>query len=342
MSVKKVVVLGTGGTIAGRASSGADNLNYRAAELGVDALLANLPGLSGRLQGVQIASEQVAQLDSKDMDWATWGLLLRACERQLADDSVSALVVTHGTDTLEETAYFLHLALARTLQRKPVVFTCAMRPATALAPDGPQNLLDAVSVALDSHSCGVLVACAGAVHCAEFIHKSHPYRVDAFDSGDAGPLGWVEEGRVRWAALPASRRGGSEDGGSEGAGHAGGAGCHASAAPHVATTPAPRVELLMNYAGAGGAVVDALCAHGGAASVLRGLVVAGTGNGSVNAGMLDALVRAGQQGVAVALASRCEKGGVVRSSRVPEGWRVYPGLSAIKARVRLMLELMEA
>ena len=98
----------------------------------------------------------------------------------------------------------------------------------------------------------------------------------------------------------------------------------------------------MSYAGAGGAVVDAVCAHSGAASVLRGLVVAGTGNGSVNAGMLDALVRAGQQGVVVALASRCEKGGGVRSSRMPEGWRVYPGLSGIKARVRLMLELMEA
>lgn len=331
MSAKKVVVLGLGGTIAGRASSAGDNLGYRAGELGVDVLLADLPGLPARLQGAQLVSEQVAQLDSKDMDWGTWGRLLQACERHLAEADVGGLVITHGTDTLEETAYFLHLALSPALQRKPVVFTCAMRPASALGSDGPQNLLDAISVVLDPHSAGVLVACAGALHAAEFVHKAHPYRVDAFNSGDAGPRGWVEEGRVRWAWLPAGFEPGS-----------GRAGCCASAAPLVPVTPAPRVELLMNYAGAGGVVADALCAQGEAAPALRGLVVAGTGNGSVNAGMLESLQRATQQGVAVALASRCEQGGVVRSSRVPDGWRVYPGLSAIKARVRLMLELLPA
>lgn len=334
MSAKKVVVLGTGGTIAGRASSAADNLGYRAGELGVDALLADLPGLPARLQGAHLVSEQVAQLDSKDMDWATWGRLLQACERHLADAEVLGLVITHGTDTLEETAYFLHLALSPVLQRKPVVLTCAMRPSTALASDGPQNVLDAISVVLDPQGAGVLVACAGAVHAAEFVHKAHPYRVDAFDSGEAGPRGWVEEGCVRWASLPAGRFGDAEVPGA--------AGCCASAAPLVRLTPAPRVDLLMNYAGAGGVVVDALCAQGEAASALRGLVVAGTGNGSVNAGMLESLQRAAQQGVAVVLASRCEKGGVVRNSKVPEGWRVYPGLSAIKARVRLMLELLAA
>jgi L-asparaginase len=333
MAAKKVVVLGTGGTIAGRASSGADNLNYRAGELSVEALLADLPGLEARLSGANVVGEQVAQVDSKDMDWPTWSRLLQACQRHLGDEGVSSLVITHGTDTLEETAFFLHLALALELQRKPVVFTCAMRPATALAPDGPQNLLDALSVSLDEQSCGVTVACAGSVHAAKFIHKAHPYRVDAFDSGEAGPIGWIEEGRVRWASPPLT--------GSVFLGDGSGAGCLAHQAPIVAATPvAPRVELLMNYAGAGRAVVDALCSQSATDSPLRGLVVAGTGNGSINASMMNALEQATQQGITVALATRCERGGVVRSSDVPADWRVYPGLSAVKARVQLMMELL--
>lgn len=325
MAFKKVVVLGTGGTIAGRASSSSDNVGYIAGEVSVAELLAAVPGMHGRLAGCELVSEQIAQIDSKDMEWSVWRALQQCCEKHLADPSVAAVVITHGTDTLEETAYFLQLSLAGLGLRKPVVMTCAMRPATALAPDGPQNLLDSISVALDSDSAGVLVVCAGAVHAAHLVQKAHTYRVDAFDSGDAGPLGWVEEGGVRWCQLPTLSSVVSVS----------------AKAFQPASERAPRVEIVMNYAGAGDYLVRALCANAvGEFSPLMGIVVAGTGNGTVNDAMQSALQRAAASGVQVALASRCAKGGVVRSSTLPTGFRVYPGLSAVKSRVRLMLELM--
>ena len=320
--MKKVVVLGTGGTIAGRAQSGSDNVGYKAGEVGVADLLASIPGVQERLQGTQLVAEQVAQIDSKDMDWAVWGQLVQRCEAHLADADVAAVLVTHGTDTLEETAYLLHLALTAKALRKPVVLTCAMRPATALTPDGPQNVLDAISVALNPASHGVMVVCAGAVHAAPHVQKRCSYRVDAFDSGDAGPLAWVEEGQVRWChALPPA-----------GAQHI------AVAAPRW--TQAPRVDMVMNYAGAGAYVVEALLQAGQAnGSCVQGIVVAGTGNGTVNDSMQQSLLKAVEQGVRVVLASRCALGGVVRSVSGASPFAHYPGLSAVKARVRLMLEL---
>lgn len=320
--MKKVVVLGTGGTIAGRAQRGSDNVNYKAGEVGVAELLSAIPGIQERLQGVQLQAEQVAQVDSKDMDWKVWGQLLARCEHHLADPEVAAVLVTHGTDTLEETAYLLHLSLAAQVQYKPVVLTCAMRPASALTPDGPQNVLDAISVALHPSSHGVLVACAGAVHAALHVQKRCSYRVDAFDSGDAGPVAWVEEGHVRWCHGTASV---------EGDGHK---------APGSHWPQEPRVDIVMNYAGAGAHVVDALLQSGQTgADRLRGIVVAGTGNGTVNEALHHALLRATEQGIRVVLASRCALGGVVRSDSGSGPFSHYPGLSAVKARVRLMWEL---
>jgi L-asparaginase len=112
MTSRKVVVLGTGGTIAGRASSGSDNVGYKAGEVSVADLLAAVPGMSDRLRGCELVSEQIAQIDSKDMEWSVWRALQQACLKHFADQSVAGIVITHGTDTLEETAYFLHLCLA--------------------------------------------------------------------------------------------------------------------------------------------------------------------------------------------------------------------------------------
>jgi len=167
-----LLVLGTGGTIAGTASSASDNIGYTAA--------------------------QVAQVDSKDMRFDIWRTLARRVAHHLAQPQVAGVVITHGTDTLEETAYFLHAVLpAELVNAKPVVLTCAMRPASSLNPDGPQNLKDAVAVALSAGAHGVVVVCAGTVHGALEVQKTHTYRLDAFSSGDAGPLAYVEEGSVR-------------------------------------------------------------------------------------------------------------------------------------------------
>jgi hypothetical protein len=182
------------------AASASDNLGYQAAQVGVADLAARVPALAGW----QVESEQVAQIDSKDMDFAVWHALAQRCAHWLAQDDVAGLVVTHGTDTMEETAFFLQALLAPV---KPVVLTGAMRPATSALADGPQNLADALSVAVTPGARGVCVVFAGAVHGAADIAKAHNYRLAAFSSGDAGPLAYVEEGRLRSCATgPRARR----------------------------------------------------------------------------------------------------------------------------------------
>jgi len=208
LKMAKIVVLATGGTIAGSADDAADGVSYRAAQLGVDALMQSVPGLVDLLQGDMLQAAQVAQIDSKDMDFAVWQQLAAQCAQHLAQPDVRGIVITHGTDTLEETAFFLQLALhsapnAACWQHKPVVLTCAMRPATARLSDGPQNLADAVTLARQPQACGVLAVCAGRIHAADTVQKIHPYRLDAFGSGDAGAPGPDQAGRpIRDRAAP--------------------------------------------------------------------------------------------------------------------------------------------
>jgi L-asparaginase len=185
-----VVVLGTGGTIAGTAPRATEYVDYTPAQLSVEHLV---QGVSA-LVSMAVECEQVAQLNSKDMDHATWRELALRCAFHLSRPEVAGIVVTHGTDTLEETAWFLHRVLA---PAKPIVLTGAMRPSGALESDGPQNLLDAAVVAHEPGARGVVAVMAGRIHGAREVRKVHPYRIDAFSSGDAGPLGCIEEGQVR-------------------------------------------------------------------------------------------------------------------------------------------------
>ena len=161
VSKQKIFVFGTGGTIAGRAASMSDNVGYKAGEVAIGELLASIPGMQVALQGHELVAQQLAQIDSKDMGFDVWRALAMGCRDAMADPEVRGIVITHGTDTLEETAWFLQSILS---PQKPVVLTSAMRPATALSPDGPQNLLDAVAVALQPDARGVLAVAAGAVH----------------------------------------------------------------------------------------------------------------------------------------------------------------------------------
>ncbi|QNP60085.1 asparaginase [Paenacidovorax monticola] len=313
---QRIVVLGTGGTIAGTAAQAGDNIGYQAAQVGVQQLLEAVPGLLAAAGG-HLVAEQVVQIDSKDMGYGTWRDLALRCAACIDDPQVRAVVITHGTDTLEETAWFLQSVLPA---RKPVVLTCAMRPATALAPDGPQNLLDAVALANTPGAQGVFVVAAGTVHGARHVQKVHSYRVDAFSSGEAGPLGWVEEGSVRWAA---ERAPAPVDG-------------MLSAIKKIADATAwPRVDIVLNHAGADGAIVDALVRSG-----TQGIVVAATGNGTMHHALQAALQRAVAGGVQVRVASRCLLGHVL-----PKPGDPFPdskGLSPVKARVTLWLELLAA
>jgi len=302
-----VVILGTGGTIAGTAANAASHVGYRAGTLSANELLAAVPAL----QGQALEAETVARLDSCDMDHGTWALLARRLAWHLARPEVAGVVVTHGTDTLEETAYFLHRTVAAA---KPVVLTAAMRPATALSADGPQNLFDAVTLARRPGVRGVLVAFGGLVIGAADLRKVHGYRVGAFDAGDAGALAVLEDGVLR------RFRDWPDDGGD----------CPAALA--LPTDAWPRVEIVHSHAGCGGGMLEAAVALGA-----RGIVIAGTGNGSVHKELLAAARRAAERGVVVWRASRCLLGGVVggAADALPS---VGP-LTPMQARVALMLKL---
>jgi L-asparaginase len=304
-----VVILGTGGTIAGASAVAGDNVGYTAAQRSVADLLAAVPALAG----APIEAHQVAQLDSKDMDAATWQALARTVVAQLARPEVQGVVVTHGTDTLEETAWLLQQVLA---PAKPVVLVAAMRPATALAADGPQNLLDAVAVARTPGAQGVVAVLAGRVHAAGAVRKVHPYRADAFDSGESGVLGVVEEGVLRrfrdWPAADAPL-----------------------GVQLLETDPAgwPWVEVITSHAAARGDGVRALLAAG-----VQGLVVAATGNGSVHRALNDALDAARAAGVPVWITTRCAGGALVAApGSVPSP---AAAMSPWQARLALQLQLL--
>ncbi len=312
-NLQKIVVLGTGGTIAGTASNASDHTGYNAGQLSVQELLAVIPGLQDSLTGHELVCEQVAQLDSKDMDHVSWQALAWRCQDWLCQPDVDAVVITHGTDTLEETAWFLQQVLDT---HKPVVLTCAMRPATAVAPDGPQNLMDALMVARDPHAKGVLVACAGRIHSVCNVQKVHPYRLDPFSSGEAGPLGFIEQACVRWCVA-----------GEWSVVHA-----NARQALSVPAADWPWVAVLHSHAGSDARQVNALVSAG-----VKGLIVGGTGNGTVHQDVLTALVVAQSQGVAVYLVTRCAEGQIVGPSALTSSTL---GLNAFKARVSLMLDLL--
>ncbi|WP_280155262.1 asparaginase [Piscinibacter sp. XHJ-5] len=303
-----VVVLGTGGTIAGRSANASDNVGYTAGQVGVTQLLQAVPALAG----APLESEQVAQLDSKDMTHAVWRDLAARCAHHLARAEVSGVVVTHGTDTLEETAWFLQRVLA---PAKPLVMTAAMRPATALQADGPQNLLDAVAVARHAGARGVVAVLDGRVHGARDVRKVHPYRIDAFDSGDAGAIAAIEEGRLRcFRPWPEGAALGLERVPADGSAW-------------------PVVEIVTSHAGARGAAVQALCDSGA-----HGLVVACTGNGTVHRELEAALVTAQERGVRVLRSTRTRAGRVigVAGDALPSAEDLTPE----KARVELMLSLL--
>lgn len=314
------VILGTGGTIAGRSVDAADNVGYVAGEVGVDDLVKAVP----HLQGLVLESEQVAQIDSKDMGFAVWKRLAERVAHHLAREEVQGVIITHGTDTLEETAWFLQTVLA---PGKPVVLTCAMRPATALVPDGPQNLLDAVVVAGCEGLTGVVAVSAGWVHSAQHVCKVHSYRVDAFDSGDAGPMGCVEEGEVRWFQPLASTVLASS-------------GAEGRLAKISAATALPGVALVTSHADADGRVVLGVLALNSSqqGAKTEGIVVACTGNGTLHRALAAALGQALASGVRVVRATRCARGRVI--PHVGDKFDSSEGLSPVKARLALSLALL--
>ncbi|EKS67898.1 type II L-asparaginase [Burkholderia sp. SJ98] len=310
-SLPRVAVLATGGTIAGQAGDSSKTAGYKAGVVGVDKLLDAVPALGSV---ARIHAEQIASIDSKDMSAALWTQLARRIDELLAQDDIDGVVVTHGTDTLEETAYLLHLTVK---SAKPVVLTAAMRPSTALSADGPLNLLNAVTVAAskDAAGKGVLVAFNNQIHSARDVTKTSTYAVDAFRSPETGLLGFVQDGRVEFQRTVVR--------------------AHTVASEFAVADRWPMVEIVASYADVSRVTVDALVAAG-----VRGIVVAGTGNGSMHAVLTQALADAVKQGVAVVRASRVGSGHVMRNGAANDdalGTVSAETLNPYKARVLLML-----
>jgi L-asparaginase len=308
-----VVVLGTGGTISGKAGHARDNVGYSAGVVSVADLLEGVPGLDEWTSaGLRLEAEQVAQIDSKDMSHAVWRRVAERVAFHLARAEVTGVVVTHGTDTLEETAYLLQRVLA---PGKPVVLTAAMRPASSSEADGPANLRQAIGLACEPGAHGVLVAVAGSVWSGLEVRKVHPYRTDAFSAGDAGPVGHIEEGRLRrlrdWPA-----------------GNALGLGV-------LSAEVWPEVQIVVSHGGADGRLVDLLLDAG-----VQGIVVACTGNGTLHEELRASLMRASHEGVAVLRALRHGAGVILPSAA--ETLPAAAGLTPAQARVELLLQLLEA
>jgi L-asparaginase len=311
-----IAVLATGGTIAGEAGDASKTSGYKAGVVGVDKLVGAVAALA---QVARIRAEQVASIDSKDMTPALWVTLATRVNTLLAQDDIHGVVITHGTDTLEETAYLLHLTVK---SEKPVVLTAAMRPATALSADGPMNLLNAVTVAASRTAWrqGVLVAFNNLIHGARDVTKTSTSAVDAFHSPVAGALGWVQDTQVEFQRSVTRLH------------------TLASRFAIVLSAPAlPAVEIVASYAGASRAAIDAFVAAG-----VKGLVVAGTGNGSLHSTLQLAAADAVKQGVALVRSTRVGSGHVMHNGSAPDdalGTITAGTLNPYKARVLLMLAL---
>lgn len=310
----RVQVLATGGTIAGAQPKGGAR-SYKAATFSVDALIAAVPQLTD-LAELQV--ENVAAIGSQDMDHATWLKLAARTQAALDRPEIAGVVITHGTDTMEETAFFLNLVVR---SEKPIVLVGAMRPATAISADGPMNLYNAVAVAAhpEMRRHGVVVVANDEIHFAREVAKTNTTQVGTFRSTHRGLAGLVNAGRLHLYAAPVRRNTSSSE---------------------FAGTPLrelPRVEIVYAHAGMDRTMIDAAVTTGAA-----GLIIAGVGDGNIAAAAVAAAADAAKKGVAVVRSSRTGGGVVERNIEVDDdklGFIAADELNPQKARVLLMLGL---
>ncbi len=311
-------MLGTGGTIAGIAANVMDTTHYSAAELDVDHLVAALPEVAGL---ARFTTEQFLSLDSKDMQPADW-LKLAERLRELINGASTpdGIVITHGTDTIEETAFFLSLTLPR---RIPIVMTAAMRPASARSADGPMNLLQAISAATNPSlaTFGPLVAANDRLWRARDVTKRHTHAPDALGGIETAPIA-MATGTTWWLSPHPPTQ--------------------AVDAPFNGRLPAalPEVWILHGHAGAPAALIDFAVEHG-----VRGLVLALAGHGSVPISWEPAITRALAAGVTVVRASRIRAGAVMANANYDDtarGTIASIALSPLQARIMLALTLADS
>lgn len=309
MTNPRILVLGTGGTIAGAAANATDAA-YRPGGLALATLVDHLAALG---LAAELVLQEVARIGSQDIGWPQWQALHAACAEALADPAVDGVIITHGTDTAEETAFLLDLTLPAT---KPVVLVGAMRPADAVGADGMRNFANAVKVASDPAAAGrgVMLVMGDAVLGARDARKAATSSIDAFRTFPRGPLARVTPAGIDWFGPP-HRMG--------------------EAARYPFPQALPRVAILTAGAGMDAQPVEALLGIG-----CKGMVLAGMGQGNAPASVIAALSRAAASGVPVVRSTRVDEGLVDRNVEVDDdalGLVAARALGPARARMLLMV-----
>lgn len=317
-SLKNILIIGTGGTIAGAASTGTSAI-YESGALGVGDLIHACPGVESL---ARLSFRSLLSKDSADITTQDWRLI--ACEvlAAIANPSIDAIVITHGTDTLEESAFFLDLTVPR---GKPVVLVGAMRPATSLSPDGPMNLYDAIAVAAHSKSAhrGVLVTMNNEIFLARHVTKSHTGKLNSFASTTCGPVGQVIYGKPRYFWMPVN----------VGA-------VLSTQTDSIRSMDFPLVAVWHCHADADPSLAEIQINSG----KIRGLVVAGFGDGNIPASYRTLLMHARKKGIIIVRSTRVAGGFVTPDYNQLDstfGLICARSLNPQKARILLMLALMQ-
>jgi L-asparaginase type II len=310
-----VRILATGGTIAGTGSNSTTTIGYTAAKVGVDALIAAVPELS---KVANVSGEQVFQIASESMGNEHWLTLAKRVNALLAQPDVDGIVITHGTDTIEETAYFLNLVVK---SRKPVVIVGAMRPSTAISADGPINLYNATILAGSQEAVGkgVLVVLNDQINGARDVTKTNTSTLDTFKSPELGLLGYMQDNRPHFYRMSTRRHTVETEFDVSG------------------LTRLPTVDVVYGHANANRIAIDAFAAAGD-----QGLIYAGPGDGSLAAAVRPALTEARRRGLVIVRSSRVGQGIVARNGEANDDeldFVVSDTLNPQKARILLMLAL---
>jgi len=312
-----IKILATGGTIAGTAGASTQTVGYTSAVLAVDKLIAGVPEIKTI---ANVSGEQISQVGSENMTSEIWLKLAKRVNQLLASGEVDGIVITHGTDTLEETAYFLNLV---TKSDKPVVVCGAMRPATAMSADGPMNIYNSVLIAgnPDAKGRGVLVAMNDVINNARDVTKTNTSTMDTFRAPELGFIGYIQDGKPYFYKESTRKH------------------TTHSAFDIMSVSVLPRVDIVYGYANNSRAMFDSAVAAGA-----KGIVHAGVGNGSVFSELIPAMKDAVKKGVVVVRSSRVGNGLVARNGEVNDdevGTIVADNLNPQKARVLLMLALTQ-
>ena len=310
-------ILATGGTIAGAQGAG-QSYGYKSGSFKVEDLIGAVPQLK---QLAELSGEQVANIGSQDMNDTVWLKLAKRVNEVLASSDVDGVVITHGTDTLEETAFFLDLAVK---SGKPIVMVGSMRPATAVSADGPGNLYNAVAVAASpaAKGRGVVVVLNDEVHAARNVTKTDTTNVDTFKSLNRGPVGLVHTGQITWFEAMDRR--------------------HTTSSEFDVSGRAqlPRVDIICAHANMSPDLIESAVRDGA-----RGLVIAGVGDGNMTQPALAALGKAAKAGVVVVRSTRLAGGLVLRNNEVNDdqaGFVASGEFTAPKARVLLQMGLTKS